>query len=407
LESLEYCRSCKSRDLIELINLGEQYFSGYFPSFNEDISKLKAPLVVVECITCRLVQLRDTFELSQMYGDNYGYRSGLNSSMVLHLKDKSKKLIETFKLSKDSKILDIGANDGTFLKNFSKLGSQLVAFDPTINNWIEFYDFEVEKYSLLFTDENISKAELDTFDLITSISMFYDVPEPINFAKVIKNKLKKDGIWHVELSYLPTMLKKNSYDTICHEHLEYYSLNSLNFICKEVGLQILDIDFNDVNGGSIEINLTHSDSKTYKPKININHEIKKEIKEIDTEKWRKFSISVIKNIEDIKKTICEIKDSSKNICGIGASTKGNIILQASKLSSSEIDYIGEINPNKYGKYTPGSNIKIVPETQFEQDVPDYMFVLPWHFKNHIIKNKKNYLDHGGKLIFPLPEIEII
>jgi 2-polyprenyl-3-methyl-5-hydroxy-6-metoxy-1,4-benzoquinol methylase len=405
--SINNCRACDSRNLSPVIDLGEQYFSGYFPDPNENIEHLKAPLILIRCNECTLVQIKQSFAISQMYGAHYGYRSGLNSSMVEHLRLKSVQLIVKYQIGNTSNILDIGANDGTFLRNFSSVGSRLTAIDPTIPNWIENYDFDVQLIETLFDEKILDKVESKYFDLITSISMFYDVPDPIGFAKIIKKLLSPEGIWHIELSYLPYMLENNSFDTICHEHLEYYSLSSMQYIMSAAGLKIINVGFNRINGGSIYLDLTHQNNFQYKSQVDLKILIEKEKSKIDAKSWFVFRSTVNANIENIQKSIYDIVSSGNALVGIGASTKGNVILQALKCSPTLIKFIGEINSSKFGKVTPGTNIPILPEIETQRDGINYKFILPWHFKNHIMQNEKYFLKKGGKLIFPLPNLEII
>ena len=407
LNSLKGCRACCSVDLIERFSLGEQFFSGYFPSAGENINHLKAPLVLFECSNCRLVQLGDSFELDFMYGNNYGYRSGLNSSMVEHLENKARSLIQTFGLNAGSRILDVGANDGTFLRSFVPTNAELFAVDPTIANWEEFYDFSVQKFSLLFDETTIPLLNLGKFDLVSSISMFYDVPDPISFAYLIKNHLSDVGIWHVELSYLPSMMKQNSFDTICHEHLEYYSLTSIQYILKEAELMIIGHEFNDINGGSIALDITHEKSRFYLLDKNLDLAIRQERNSIDEDSWKHFKFEVERNIKMLSNSISVFANQEKLVTGLGASTKGNVTLQAANLNLHLIKNIAEINARKFNLVTPGTNIPIVPEDNRNSILPDYKLVLPWHFRKHIVRNQAQFLNRGGKLIFPLPLFEIV
>lgn len=404
---LEKCRTCSGIKFVERVNLGEQYFSGYFPKKNEDISNLKAPLTVIECLDCNLVQLKNTFNLELMYGDNYGYRSGLNPVMVSHLNSKAESLIQKYGINVRSRILDIGANDGTFLRNFNNKSKDLYGIDPTIEKWDEYYDFDVNKIPIIFSTENIKNLDLGQFDLITCISMFYDLLDPVNFTKSIKSILKPHGILHIELSYLPTMLESKSYDTICHEHLEYYSLKSLNQIFERSEMKIIDYSLNNVNGGSIALNVTHSDSKTFSEKIDIKKEIRIEESRIDEFSWVQFRESVRMSTSNLKLCIQEIMESGKSVYGLGASTKGNVILQASNLNFNQIKAIGEVNEQKVGRVTPGTEIPIDSELDIDRQKPDYKIILPWHFKEHFIRSQSEFLESGGKLIFPLPLLEII
>lgn len=404
--SIRNCRVCYSSNLLTVVDLGEQFFSGYFPSIGEDIDNLKAPLKLLECQECHLVQLKDSFQLEKMYSKDYGYRSGLNSSMTEHLQVKANKLIRFLQIDEKSKILDIGSNDGTFLKNFAHLCSNLTGIDPTISIWTNYYDFEVDLINEFF-DSSVLELDLPKFDLITCIAMFYDVPDPLNFCKTVKSLLKNDGIWHVELSYLKSMIKMNSFDTICHEHLAYYSLNSIKYILDLAELQIVNIEYNDVNGGSIAIDITHFDSKFYGKVEKIDEIVLSEKKFLETMSWKLFNKSISKIKEDVLISIDSILGQGANLGGVGASTKGNVLLQFLNLTNKEIKFISEINPRKFGKVTPGTNIQIISEESSDVNNVEYKIVLPWHFKNNIVMNQNDFLKKGGKLIFPLPHLEIV
>ncbi|MDA7688625.1 methyltransferase domain-containing protein, partial [Pelagibacteraceae bacterium] len=226
----KFCRICNNTNLVEVLSLGNQYLSGIFPKTkNEPL--INAPLALVKCIgkdSCGLVQMKYNFSSDIMYGENYGYRSGLNSSMVKHLENKTEKIKSIINLENDDIILDIGSNDGTTLSFFINSNLNLIGIDPTANNFIDYYHEEVSVLpnffsSKLFTDKYKSKKA----KVIFSLSMFYDLPKPLDFMKEIKSILDVNGIWVVEQSYLPFMLETNSYDTVCHEHYEYYSLKDI------------------------------------------------------------------------------------------------------------------------------------------------------------------------------------
>ena len=239
--------------------------------------------------------------------------------------------------------------------------------------------------------------------------MFYDLPDPLNFAKEINSILHKDGIWHIELSYMPMMIKNRSYDTICHEHLEYYSLKSLKFLLDKAGLKIINLSFNQINGGSIEVDVAKNKSKLKECKHLINWVLKSESlnKYNEIKKHKEFFKECQNHKILLKELLVTLKKQNKKILGYGASTKGNVLLQYCNIDSKLLNYISEVNKFKFNKYTPGSNIKIISEKEAKLKNPDYLLVLPWHFKDHIVKREQNFLNNGGKLIFPLPDIEII
>ncbi len=401
---IKFCRLCKTKNLELVSSLGNMYFTGIFPKSK----KTKIPqgkLNLVKCKKCSLLQLENNFDSNQMYGSNYGYMSSLNQAMKFHLKLKKKYLLDTYKFKKGSSILDIGSNDGTFL-NFFNNNFKLFACDPTIKKFKKYYKKDINLTADFFSADKFANQK---FNLITSIAMFYDLPDPLKFAEDIESLLSEDGIWHVEMSYMPSMINNSSYDTICHEHLEYYSVKSLKFLIELANLQVINISFNQINGGSISLDIAkknsiYSEDKTLLKWLILREDLMK-FNNIKTQK--NFFRNIKKHKFLLFDLIKKLKLKGKKVCGYGASTKGNVILQYCGLTEKHLDFIFEVNSFKYNRYTPGSKIKILPESHIKKVKPDYLLVLPWHFKEHIIKKEKNFLNNGGKFIFPLPEIEII
>ena len=398
------CRSCKNKNLIKLYTLGKQTLTGIFPP-KKNAKITKGDLSMVICNKCKLLQLEHNFDANEMYGDNYGYMSSLNKSMISHLKLKALNLKTRYNFKSKNSILDIGSNDGTFLSFFNK-SFKLYGCDPTIKKFSRFYRKDINKLPFFFSSDLFKNKK---FSLITSISMFYDLPDPLHFAKEINSLLHKDGIWHIELSYMPMMIKNRSYDTICHEHLEYYSLKSLKYLLDKAGLKIINLSFNQINGGSIELDIAQKKSKLKECKHLISWVLESErLNKYNEVSKHKFFFKECQNHKILlKKLLLTLKKQNKKIIGYGASTKGNVILQYCNIDSNILSCVAEVNKFKFNKYTPGSKIKIISEKNAKNKKPDYLLVLPWHFKDHIIKREQKFLKNGGKLIFPLPDIEII
>ena len=365
----------------------------------------KGDLSVVLCKKCKLLQLEHNFDSNEMYGDNYGYMSSLNKSMEFHLRIKAINLIKKYNLKPKNSILDIGSNDGTFLSFFNNK-FKLYGCDPTIAKFKNLYRKDIIKLPFFFSEDHFKDKK---FNLITSIAMFYDLSNPLDFAQQIYNILHDQGIWHIELSYMPLMIKNTSYDTICHEHLEYYSLASLKYLLDSADLKIVNLGFNQINGGSIELDISKKKSRFKECKDLINWILEREYinRYNEVEKQKLFFKECENHKHLLKKLLLTLKKQNKKIIGYGASTKGNVLLQYCNINSNDINYIAEVNTFKFNKYTPGTNIKIISENEAKKKNPDYYLVLPWHFKDHIIKREKKFLKNGGKLIFPLPDIEII
>ena len=402
------CRISSSSNLINVLSLGNQYLTGVFPK-SKDEKVTIGPVDMVWCPESGLLQMRQSYSLVEMYGDNYGYRSGLNASMVKHLQKKIKTLERLAKPSDQELIIDIGSNDATSLKAYSGKFRK-VGIDPTGKKFKEYYTddltlipdfFTADKFKNIFPNE---KAKI-----ITSIAMFYDLEDPRSFVSDIEKCLSEDGIWHFEQSYMPSMLKTNSYDTICHEHLEFYSLKVIRNLLEGAGLRIIDVQMNDINGGSFAVTACKKDAiyKSNTPIINwmLNQE---EEMGLDTIKpYEEFAKRTAQHKKNLTDLIEALVADGKKVFGYGASTKGNVLLQYCGFTEKEIPFIVEVNTEKFGSYTPGTNIPIISEQEAKEMKPDYFLVLPWHFKNSIMAKEEEYMSNGGKFIFPLPEIEIV
>jgi len=405
---IQQCRICKGKNLVGVLSLGEQYLTGVFPkSAEEEISK--GPLDLVWCSACGLLQMKESYSLEEMYGDNYGYRSGLNNSMVQHLNHKIAALEKFVGLKETDLVIDIGSNDATGLKAFS-VKCRRVGIDPTGTKFKEYYTDGISLIPDFFSAEVFEKNfPNEKAKIVTSIAMFYDLEDPNRFVRDIKAVLADDGIWHFEQSYMPAMLRTNAYDTICHEHLEFYSFRVIKNLLENNGLRIMDVQTNAINGGSFAVTACKAEAsyKSNSPVIDwmLSQE---ENLGLDTPKpFRDFEERVFKHRKNLTDLINSLVADGKKIIGYGASTKGNVLLQFCGLSSKEIPYIAEVNKDKFGSFTPGTKIKVISEEEAKAMKPDYFFVLPWHFKSTILDREKDFLLQGGKFIFPLPEIEII
>jgi hypothetical protein len=402
------CRISQSTNLITVLSLGDQYLTGVFPK-SVDEKLTKGPLDLVWCPDSGLLQMKQSYSLDEMYGENYGYRSGLNSSMVRHLEQKIKTLERLAKLSDTDLVIDIGSNDATSLKAYSGK-HQKVGIDPTGLKFKEYYTDTITLIPDFFTAKTFrDRFPVQKAKIITSIAMFYDLESPITFVKDIEQCLADDGIWHFEQSYMPSMLRTNSYDTICHEHLEFYSLKVVKNILEQCGLKVIDVQMNAINGGSFAITACKKNAPYIPNRPIIEWLLQQEDDMgLDNPKpYRDFEERVFRHRKNLTTLIEALVADGKKIIGYGASTKGNVLLQFCGLTSKHIPYIAEVNQEKFGAFTPGTHIPIISEAEAKAMNPDYFLVLPWHFKDNILLREKEYSAKGGKFIFPLPEIEII
>jgi hypothetical protein len=406
---IDKCRICGNTNLEEVLDLGEQALTGTFPrTIDQKVSI--GPLKLVKCHgedSCGLLQLKHTHSLGEMYGDNYGYRSGLNQSMVAHLQKKVKKILDFVKLEKNDLIVDIGSNDGTTLRNYPNNELMLVGIDPTGSKFKEYYPSHITLIPDFFGAEIFIKYfEEKKAKVITSFSMFYDLENPMQFMGEIFEILDDNGIWVFEQSYMPTMLEQNSYDTVCHEHLEYYALKQIKWMTDRVGLKIVDIEFNEVNGGSFSITAAKKDSIYPTAQKLIDEVLQGEQeKELDTlTPYNGFKQKALSSKAEITAFFSNIKENGQSVDVLGASTKGNVILQFCDITTDDVQAIGEVNQDKYGSFSPGSLIPIFPENEVLEKNADYLFILPWHFRDFFENSDKL---KNRTLVFPLPQLDIV
>lgn len=408
---IQRCRICGNSNLIKVLDLGIQVLTGVFPR-SKDQPVTRGPLQLLKCHdevggdVCGLLQLAHSYDLNEMYGDNYGYRSGLNPSMVRHLQEKVGRILGMANLSQGDLVVDIGSNDSTTLQAYPPECYRLAGIDPTGVKFKQYYPphvelipdfFSLEKFGALFGGQ---KAKV-----VTSFSMFYDLEAPMDFMREVRDILHPEGIWVFEQSYMPAMLERNAYDTVCHEHLEYYGLKQIKWMTDKVGLRIVDIEFNDINGGSFSVTAARAES-AYPVYSGLDVSLEREglLGLATLAPYLAFA----KRVEEARRSLLEFirkaKGEKKRVVALGASTKGNVILQYCDITPDLLESVGEINPDKFGKFTPGTHVPILSEDSVLSGNPDFFIVLPWHFRTFFEQQQK-YASRS--LVFPLPNLEIL
>lgn len=397
------CRICGNVNLLTVLELGQQVLTGVFPK-SVDEKLTSGPLTLVKCVgsdSCGLLQLAHSYSIDEMYGANYGYRSGLNPSMVAHLRSKVARIQGLGVASEKDIVVDIGSNDATTLKQYDQGKYRLVGFDPTGNKFRQFYTDVIELIPDFFSDDEfLRRCNGKKASVVTSFAMFYDLENPLGFMHQVHNILADNGVWVFEQSYMPAMLATNSYDTVCHEHLEYYALAQILWMAKRVGLRIVDVEQSDVNGGSFSVTAQKLSGRL-KPTPSVDTILQQELtQKLDSvETYRAFAENVSKSRDALRAFLEKAKRSGKRVVGLGASTKGNVILQYCGIDSSLLECIGEINPDKFGAFTPGTHVPIIEEGEAIGRNPDYVLVFPWHFRRHF-ESQPRY--SSLKLVYPLP-----
>lgn len=411
------CRVCDG-SLESILSLGEQYVSDFISPGRSDGHK--APLEIVLCQRCRLLQLKHTVPAENMYS-NYWYRSGTNKTMREALGDIAHKSEQLVHLREGDSVLDIGCNDGTLLHAYKTGGLFKIGIDPA-KNMAQFSTKVADKIITdFFTAENYNNnAELNKRrpKIVTSIAMFYDLEEPGKFVNDVKEVMDPEGLWIVQLSYLPLMLKTNEVGNICHEHLEYYSMQSLEYLISMFDMEVVDMELNDINGGSIRVYIRNKNSNknlfgdaTYREsafdRVRAFREAESLMGLDCLEPYLDFAERVDRIKKDVVTFIQDHVKQGEKVYVYGASTKGNTLLQYFGLDNNLITAAAERNPDKWGKVTVGTHIPIISEEEARAANPDYFLVLPWHFLEEFKIREKAYLRAGGRFIVPMPHFTLI
>ena len=406
--AIDRCRVGGGSTLINVLDLGNQALTGVFPK-RVDEPVTEGPLRLVWCPESGLLQLAHSYDLGEMYGDNYGYRSGLNASMVRHLTQKIHHLERYADLAAGDAVLDIGSNDCTSLRAYATPGLSRTGIDPTGLKFRQYYPDDILLIPDFFSASVYLRAGGKPAKIITSVAMFYDLQDPIAFAREIEQVLAPGGIWHFEQSYMPSMLRMTSYDTVCHEHLEYYSLGVVTRILDAADMRAVDVKMNAVNGGSFAVTAVRKADTRRSADAVLDWLLGQEDRmSLDTPRpYREFEDRVYRHRADLMRLLKTLAADKKVVAGYGASTKGNVVLQFCGVTPAELPAIAEVNPEKFGSFTPGTHIPILSEADVKTMKPDYYLVLPWHFKEGIVQREAEFLASGGRMIFPFPEIEII
>ena len=407
---IKKCRVCNHTDLITVLSLGDQYFSDFLDKKNEFNGNEKTPLELVVCGNeqCRLLQTKHTVSRSTLFTDQYWFRSSVNESLVDGLFDISRVIQEKLDIKDSDYILDIGCNDGTLLRSF-KSGTK-IGFEPATNIYSDAKEGTKTIINDFFSYEVFAKHFPDIkCKSITSIAMFYDLEDPNKFVSDVSKCLDKDGIWTIQMAYLKTDIDKNGFDNIVHEHLEYYSLYSLEHLLSRHDLEVFDLELNDLYGGSIRTYIKHKESKKFKIEDSVIKLRKAEVddKFSDIQTYLNYASRVEQLKEELLNFIIEEQSKGKKIYCYGASTKGNTILQYFDINEGLIDKVVDRDHRKFNKYTVGTNLKVISEEEGREDHPDFFIVLPWHLTDFFVEREKEYLEKGGKFVLAFPSLTII
>ena len=396
------CRSCDSGSLVKALDLGDPYISN-FVDVPDPARWPRVPLELLLCSKCSLLQLRHTTPPEWLY-HRYWYKSGVNASMRAALADITRKSSEFVSLAGGDTVLDIGCNDGTLLRSYTVPNLRRIGFEPAANLASEASQGTDRIISDFFSARPVAAEK---FRIITSIAMFYDLEDPNAFVADIASVLSKVGVWVIEMHYLPLMLARDAFDAVCHEHLEYYSLASLEPLLTRHGLAVADVETNEVNGGSVRLYVVHEGSSYPRMAARLDRvramRSREQLLALDRPETYENWGERIRRIGDrLGSWLRRERAQGRKISVYGASTKGNTLLQVFGLDHTLIGSAAERSSEKLGKYTVGTWIPIVSEAEARVHADDFL-ILPWHFLAEMRERERDFMARGGKLIAPLPE----
>ncbi|MFI0795784.1 class I SAM-dependent methyltransferase [Micromonospora rubida] len=399
------CRSCHAAGLTEVLDLGDQYLSDFR---DDDLRPPRWPLVLVLCEQCGLAQLRDTTPRELMYHDRYGFRSGTNEAIREDLRTVVDHALDSRPDAR--RWLDIACNDGTLL-SFVPERVHRVGVDPVRAFARESGRHADRVVTDFFDSQHFRTAhpagEYERFDVVTSVSMFYDLDDPNHFVADVARVLADDGVWLIQQNYALTMVTLGAVDNVCHEHLTYWSLTALESLLHRHGLEVNDVRLSTVNGGSFRTLVSRRGSRPVEDSVARQRRREEEAALHRPEVWLGFAARARKAFEDLRRLVDDINAAGQRCYIYGASTRGGTIWQAADLDVTDLPFAVERQAAKIGRRIASIGVPIISEEQARSDHPEYMLVAPWFFREVFVERERAYLEKGGKLIFPLPDLEIV
>jgi hypothetical protein len=402
------CRVCGSKNVHKFLSLGLTPLANSFLREDQlDQPELYYPLDVYFCSDCYLVQLLDVVSPDVLFKE-YAYVTSASKPMQAYFTDLAEDVIQNFKVSKDSLVIDIGSNDGTLLQCFSKFGLRTLGVEPA-SNIARLAEAKGIQTVNEFFDENCAVNVCEDYglaDIITATNVFAHVDNLRSILRGVNLLLSSNGVLIIEVPYLPNLLSNMEFDTIYHEHLSYFALHSLIYLFQKFGMEIVDVKQVPIHGGSIRVfvqKLPKQQSQNV-PKLLL---MEREAKLDSLKTYTKFAEKVALVREKLVKLLKTVKNEGSRITGYGATAKGNTLLNYCKIGSDILDYITDTTPFKQGRYTPGMHISIFPEEKFHEDPPDYALLLAWNYADEILQKESGYRKRGGEFILPIPEPRVI
>ena len=410
------CRSCGSEKIVPVLDLGDQVVSDFPKSRRAAINGPRVPIRLQLCHSCTLVQSEFTAPQDFLYTRHYWYRSGTTDTMRRALANVVESALNRVHLNLFDTVLDIGANDGTLLQCYPPDAKIFkIGVEPASNIDVMGTDAVIKDFWGVKEERGAAVREVEKYSapkIVTACGMFYDLDDPNTFVRDVARVMHSDGIFVAQFMGLRQTVENNDIGNLAHEHLEFYSLRSIFKLFERHGLDVVDVESNDVNGGSYRVFARHTRNHGPIPDgatERIYQAVRAEGSLTHPEFYREWSRSLDACKDRILSIIESYNAQGKTVAAFGASTKGNVILQWLGLTSGQVAFAIDRSPEKVGRYMVGSGVPIVGEEEGRARMPDLCLVLPYAFRDEFIQHEASapWRTNGGKFLFPLPKVEIV
>ncbi|MGW8375277.1 class I SAM-dependent methyltransferase [Streptomyces sp. ODS28] len=404
------CRLCGSAAMESVVDLGATPPCESFLA--EDELEKPEPgyaLHLRVCTDCWLAQIPPLITPEDTFSE-YAYFSSFSTSWVEHARTYVAEAAERVGLGDDSFVVEVASNDGYLLKHVVERGVRCLGIEPSVNVGAAAREAGVPTVTEFLSPETGAavREEHGPADLVAANNVYAHIPDVVGFTKGLRALVADDGWVSIEVQHLLTLIEKNQYDTIYHEHFQYYTVASAIRALASGGLALVDVELLPTHGGSIRL-WARPTEVAGEPSQQVADVLEREkaagLQELSG--YTEFSARVAKVRRDLLKFLITAAEQGKTVVGYGAPGKGNTLLNHCGIRTDLLAYTVDRNPYKHGRFTPGTRIPILPPERIAADKPDYVLVLPWNLRDELVEQLSYVHEWGGRLVFPIPELSIV